>query len=105
MSINRQNLAINQKIFETVAIAGLNGGSRWVRGALGRKVWLSLGVSQDMVIFSCLVGLQNGKIWLFLAINRQNLVKKRKGFKSGSKWWPLLRKTVVFVGRGSRGAK
>ena len=49
-------------------------------------------------------GLQNGKIWLFLAINRQNLVKKRKGFKSGLKWWLLLRKTVVFVGRGSRGA-
>ena len=45
MSINRQNLAINQKIFETVAIAGLNGGSRWVRGALGRKVWLFLGFS------------------------------------------------------------
>ena len=41
-------------------------------------------------------GLQNGKIWLLLTINRQNLVKKRKGFKSGSKWWPLLRKTGSF---------
>ena len=72
--------------------------------------WLSLGGLGSQVrktwrerIFAW-GGLQNGKNWLFLVINRQNLVKKRKGIKSGLKWWLFLRKTVVFVGRGSRGA-
>ena len=75
-------------------------GSFWISlGGLGsqvRKTWRKRRFAWG--------GLQNGKIWLFLTINRQNLVKKRKGFKSGLKWWLLLRKTVVFVGRGSRGA-
>ena len=67
-------------------------GSFWISlGGLGsqvRKTWRKRRFAWG--------GLQNGKIWLLLTINRQNLVKKRKGFKSGSKWWPLLRKTGSF---------
>ena len=45
-------------------------------------------------------GCRTVKFGHFLAINRQSLVKKRKGFKSGLRWWLSCVKQWFSLGEG-----